>query len=385
MKKRFLIVGAGFSGAVLANELATGLDCTIDVIDERSHIGGNCYTERDEETGVMVHQYGPHIFNTDRKDIWDYVNRFIELVPYVNRVKTVYNGQVYSMPINLHTINQFFGKTFNPQEAKEFIQQIADSSIEEPKNFEEQAMKFIGKDLYKAFFYGYTKKQWGCEPTELPAAILKRLPVRFNYNDNYYNNPLQGIPRNGFTEMFEKLLDHPSITIKLDTRFQDLNDVDSYDHIFFTGPLDQFFNYKYGRLSYRTVYFEKGVADGDYQGNAVINYGNEEVPYTRVHEHKHFTPWEGHEKTVYFKEYSKETTEEDIPYYPKRLTADKEKLAKYRQDAASLQGVSFLGRLATYRYMDMHHVIGEALDFAARFMDAVSNGGTPPVFPNTEE
>jgi UDP-galactopyranose mutase len=178
----------------LANELATKLDCTIDVIDERDHVGGNCYTERDKDTGVMVHIYGPHIFNTDRKDIWDYVNQFIELVPYTNRVKIVYNGNVYSMPINLHTINQFFGKTFNPQEAKEFIQQVADNSIDEPKNFEEQAMKFIGKDLYKAFFYGYTKKQWGCEPTELPAAILRRLPVRFNYNDNYYANPLQGIP-----------------------------------------------------------------------------------------------------------------------------------------------------------------------------------------------
>jgi UDP-galactopyranose mutase len=385
MKKRFLIVGAGFSGAVLANELATNLDCAIDVIDERDHIGGNCYTKREDETGVMVHVYGPHIFNTDKQEIWDYVNRFIELVPYTNRVKTVYNGKVYSMPINLHTINQFFGKAFNPQEAKEFIQQIADNSIDEPKNFEEQAMKFIGKDLYKAFFYGYTKKQWGCEPTELPAAILKRLPVRFNYNDNYYNNPLQGIPRNGFTEMFEKLLDHPSITTALGTSFQNVADKDSYDHIFFTGPIDQYFNYKYGRLSYRTVYFERGQAEGDYQGNAVINYGNEEIPYTRVHEHKHFTPWESHEKTVYFKEYSKETTEEDIPYYPKRLAADKEKLVKYRSDAEALKGVSFLGRLATYRYMDMHHVIGEALQFSARFIEAVSNNGKPPVFPNAEE
>lgn len=385
MKKRFLIVGAGFSGAVLANELATGLDCTIDVIDERDHIGGNCYTKRDEETGVMVHVYGPHIFNTDRPEIWDYVNRFIELVPFTNRVKTVYNGQVYSMPINLHTINQFFGKAFNPREAQEFIQQIADKTIDEPKNFEEQAMKFIGKDLYKAFFYGYTKKQWGCEPTELPAAILKRLPVRFNYNDNYYNNPLQGIPRNGFTEMFEKLLDHPSITATLNTPFRNFPDKDSYDHIFFTGPIDQYFNYKYGRLSYRTVYFERGQAKGDYQGNAVINYGNEKVPYTRVHEHKHFTPWESHEQTVYFKEYSKETTEEDIPYYPKRLAADKEKLKQYRRDAEQLDNVSFLGRLATYRYMDMHHVIGEALQFASRFIEAVSTSNKPPVFPNTEE
>ena len=368
----------------MANELATNLDCAIDVIDERDHVGGNCYTERDKDTGVMVHIYGPHIFNTDRKDIWDYVNQFIELVPYTNRVKIVYNGNVYSMPINLHTINQFFGKTFNPQEAKEFIQQVADNSIDEPKNFEEQAMKFIGKDLYKAFFYGYTKKQWGCEPTELPAAILRRLPVRFNYNDNYYANPLQGIPRNGFTEMFEKLLDHPAITTKLGTKFQDLGDTSGYDHVFFTGPLDQFFNYKYGRLSYRTVFFERGEADGDYQGNAVINYSNEEVPYTRVHEHKHFTPWETHEKTIYFKEYSKETEETDVPYYPKRLADDKQKLLQYRDEALQQEGVSFLGRLATYRYMDMHHVIGEALDFSAKFISAANENQKPPVFPNEE-
>ncbi len=383
--KKFLVVGAGFSGAVLANELATNMDCTIDVVDERQHIGGNCYTERDGETGVMVHQYGPHIFNTDRKDIWDYVNRFIELVPYINRVKSVYNGNVYSLPINLHTINQFFGKTFTPAEAKEFISSIADESIEEPQNFEEQAMKFLGRDLYKAFFYGYTKKQWGCEPTELPASILKRLPVRFNYNDNYYHTSFQGIPREGYTPMFDRLLKHPSITVKLNTKYSYGTEDKNYDHIFFTGPIDQFFDYKYGRLAYRTVFFEKGVADGDYQGNAVINYGNEEVPYTRVHEHKHFTPWEQHEKTAYFKEYSKETEESDVPYYPKRLTEDKERLLQYREAAANLQGVSFLGRLATYRYMDMHHVIGEALDYAKAFLEAQKQAAPPPVFPNKEE
>lgn len=368
----------------MAHELANALDCTIDVIDERPHIGGNCYTERDEETGVMVHTYGPHIFNTDRKDIWDYVNRFIELVPYINRVKAVYNGNVYSLPINLHTINQFFGKTFSPDEAKEFITSVADNSIEDPQNFEEQAMKFIGRDLYKAFFYGYTKKQWGCEPTELPASILKRLPVRFNYNDNYYHTSYQGIPRDGFTPMFDKLLDHPKITVRLNTKFDASQDTSGYDHVFFTGPLDQYFHYKHGRLAYRTVYFERGVANGDYQGNAVINYSNEDVPYTRVHEHKHFTPWEQHEKTVYFKEHSKETSEEDVPYYPKRLAEDKEKLLQYRSDAEALNNVSFLGRLATYRYMDMHHVIGEALDYSKKFIESEKSGTNPPVFPNEE-
>lgn len=369
----------------MAYELATQVECEIELLDERPHIGGNCYTERDNETGVMVHTYGPHIFNTDRKDIWDYVNRFIELVPYTNRVKAIYDGAVYSLPINLHTINQFFGKTLSPKEARNFIASIAETSIDDPQNFEEQAMKFIGKDLYKAFFYGYTKKQWGCEPTELPASILKRLPVRFNYNDNYYHTSFQGIPRDGYTPMFEKLLNHPAITVKLNTKFQSAQDLSGYDHVFFTGPLDQYFNYKHGRLAYRTVYFERGVTEGDYQGNAVINYSNEDVPYTRVHEHKHFTPWEDHEKTVYFKEYSKETSPEDVPYYPKRLAADKAVLKKYRQDAEGLKGVSFLGRLATYRYMDMHHVIGEALDYAKLFLEHTKSNQLPPVFPNHEE
>jgi UDP-galactopyranose mutase len=383
--KKFLVVGAGFSGAVLANELANGMECRIDVIDERPHIGGNCHTERDAETGVMIHTYGPHIFNTDNKEIWDYVNRFIELVPYNNRVKAVCNGTVYSFPVNLHTINQFFRETFSPEQAKDFLATICDDSITEPKNFEEQAMKFIGKDLYDAFFYGYTKKQWGCEPKELPTSILKRLPVRFNYNDNYYRTSLQGIPKEGYTPMFEKLLSHPSITLKLNEKYRSENGYGEYDHIFYTGPLDQFFHYKYGRLAYRTVYFEKEVTHGDYQGNAVINYCDEEIPYTRIHEHKHFAPWEQHETTVYFREYSKETTEEDVPYYPKRLTVDVEKLKKYRAEAEEVQGVSFLGRLATYRYMDMQHVIAEALDYAKLFIGAVNEDKLPPVFSNKEK
>lgn len=383
--RKFLIVGSGLSGAVLAHELVKGMDCEIDVVDERPHIGGNCYTERDKETNITVHVYGPHIFNTDRKDIWDYVNSFIELVPYVNRVKSNYNNRIYSLPINLHTINQFFDKALSPAEAYEFIQSVGDKSIEEPKNFEEQALKFIGKDLYKAFFYGYTKKQWGCEPSQLPAAILKRLPVRFNYDDNYYNNPYQGIPRNGYTELFEKLLNHPKINVKLNTKYEHGNAASQYDHVFYSGPIDMFFSYKYDRLSYRTVTFEKNYADGDYQGNAVINYGNEAVPYTRVHEHKHFTPWEKFDKTVYFREYSKETTESDVPYYPKRLEVDKQKLSLYRTEAEQLENVSFLGRLATYRYMDMHHVIGEALDFVNVFLKAKENNQKPPVFPNKED
>jgi UDP-galactopyranose mutase len=386
MQKKYLIVGAGFSGAVLANQLAGQLDCIIDIWDERSHVAGNCFTKRDTDTNVMVHEYGPHIFNTDKKEIWDFVNSFIEFKPFINRVKANYKDNIYSLPVNLHTINQFFNKTFGPGEAKDFISSQADKSIEEPKSFEEQALKFIGHDLYHAFFYGYTKKQWGCEPSELPASILKRLPVRFNYNDNYYNNIYQGIPVNGYTELVEKLLDSSKIKVSLNKKFQYSNELlAQYDHIFFTGPIDAFYGYKFGRLGYRTVTFEKYTADGDHQGNAVINYCDETVPYTRVHEHKHFAPWEHHEKTVYFKEFSKETTENDIPYYPKRLEADKNILQAYFMEALKTSNISFLGRLATYRYMDMHHVIGEALQFSASFLLSLKTGEKAPVFPNIAE
>ncbi len=385
MQHKFLIVGAGFSGAVLANQLASELDCAIDVWDERGHVAGNCHTKRDAATNVMVHEYGPHIFNTDKKEIWDFVNSIVEFKPFINRVKANYKGNIYSLPVNLHTINQFFNKTFGPEEAKAFIESLGDKSITDPQSFEEQALKFLGKDLYHAFFYGYTKKQWGCEPSELPASILKRLPVRFNYNDNYYNNIYQGIPVNGYTELVEKLLDSPKINITLNKKFNYSSELHTtYNHIFYTGPIDAFFNYKFGRLGYRTVTFEKHTADGDYQGNAVINYCDETVPHTRVHEHKHFAPWEEHEKTVYFKEFSKETTENDIPYYPKRLEKDKIMLDAYRTEAEQSSNLSFLGRLATYRYMDMHHVIGEALAFSQSFIQSLSAGSKAPVFPNTE-
>jgi UDP-galactopyranose mutase len=355
------------------------------VWDERDHVAGNCHTKRDAGTNVMVHEYGPHIFNTDKKEIWDFVNSIVEFKPFINRVKANYKGNIYSLPVNLHTINQFFNKSFGPEEAKAFIESLGDKTITDPLSFEEQALKFLGKDLYQAFFYGYTKKQWGCEPSELPASILKRLPVRFNYNDNYYNNPYQGIPVNGYTEMVEKLLDSPKINITLNKKFKyNAELLSTYSHIFYTGPIDAFFDYKFGRLGYRTVTFEKHTTDGDYQGNAVINYCDETVPYTRVHEHKHFAPWEEHEKTVYFKEFSKETTADDIPYYPKRLEKDKKMLDAYRAEAEQSYNISFLGRLATYRYMDMHHVIGEALHFAQSFAQSRASGAKPPVFPNTE-
>src|SRR5258708_21720837 len=239
MSKRLLIVGAGFSGAVLAHRLSEiTTDYSIDIWEEKSHIAGNCFTQRDDKTGIMVHCYGPHIFNTDKKEIWDFVNEFVQLQPFAHKVKAIYNGHVYSLPVNLHTINQFFNKTFSPEEAKIFLESRADKNIDEPKNFEEQALKFIGQDLYKAFFYAYTKKQWGCEPTELPLAILKRLPVRFNYDDNYYNNPFVGIPIEGYTVFVEKLLNKKNINLHLHRKFSAGSDHSSYSHVFFTGALD---------------------------------------------------------------------------------------------------------------------------------------------------
>ncbi len=384
MSLRYLIIGAGFSGSVLAHMLAKNLTCSIDIWDERDHAGGNCHTSRDAETDVMVHRYGPHIFNTDKKEIWDFVNSFGEFKPYVHRVKAMSKGKVYSLPVNLLTINQLFDKNFSPAEAKEFLAQLGDSSISNPQNFEEQALQFIGIELYKAFFYGYTKKQWGCEPTELPASILRRIPVRFNYDDNYHSNTYTGIPADGYSAIMQKMTDLPGIRITLNKKFVPGMDTSSYDHVFYTGPLDAYFNFEFGRLGYRTVTFEKHVAEGDHQGLAQMNYCDEEVPYTRVAEHKHFTPWEEHPKTIYFKEFSKETGPDDLPYYPKRLEADKILLKKYRELGSTLKGVSFLGRLATYRYMDMHHVIGEAIAFAENFIASVQQKSNPPAFSNTE-
>jgi UDP-galactopyranose mutase len=381
---KICIVGAGFSGAVVARELAEGLDdAQVTVLEERSHIGGNCHTERDKATGVMVHVYGPHIFNTSDEKVWEYVNRFGKFGPFVNRVKAHTSKGIFSMPINLHTINQFFGKKFSPNEAKEFIATLGDQSIGEPANFEEQALKMLGRDLYEAFFYGYTKKQWGCNPTELPASVLKRLPVRFNYDDNYYDKRFQGIPIDGYSAIIEKMLQHPRIKVNTGVKFDPSNRPEC-DHLFYTGPLDAFYGHKLGRLGYRTVTFERHETSGDYQGNAVINYPEMTVPFTRVHEHKHFAPWEQHDRTVYFKEYSKETEASDIPYYPKRLETDKRLLKAYRELGQREENVSFLGRLATYRYMDMAPVIGEAIQFSGQFIGALKAVSRKPVFANEE-
>lgn len=368
---KFAVVGAGFSGAVLSHELAKAGHC-IDVFESRAHLAGNCYSKRDAQTGILVHEYGPHIFHTDNEQVWDFVNQFTEFKPYINRVKTTSQGQVFSLPINLHTMNQYFQKTMSPAEAKQFISEIADQTIEEPVSFEEQAMKFVGKDLYETFLKGYTIKQWGCSPEDLPASILRRLPVRFNYDDNYFNHKYQGIPVDGYTLIVEKMFEKEGIQVFLNTTF-DRTLVSDYDHIFHTGPLDAWFDYEYGRLGYRTLDFEKEVHQGDYQGCAVMNYGDLDVSYTRISEHKHFAPWESHEQTVIFKEYSRLCKEGDIPYYPIRLVEEKEMLMAYLNEAQNQTKVSFLGRLGTYRYLDMDVTIAEALDASKHILEAIKS------------
>ena len=376
--KRIAVVGAGFSGAVIAYELARA-GFMLDVYDARPHVAGNCYTERDAETGVMVHAYGPHIFHTSNERVWKFVQQFDQFMPFTNRVKALTGGRVFSLPINLLTINQFFSKTFNPSEAESFVASIGDLSIKDPQTFEEQALRFVGKELYEAFFKGYTVKQWGTEPSNLPASILKRLPIRFNYDDNYYSSMFQGMPKNGYTHIVERLLDHPNIRIFLNTKV-DRRAAADFDHVFYSGPIDAWFNYDHGLLGYRTLDFVTERHSGDYQGNAVLNYCDMTAPWTRISEHKHFSPWESHQKTIIFKEYSRVCEAKDTPYYPIRLVEEKSLLSKYVSLAREEPRTTFVGRLGTYRYLDMHVAIAEALDVAEKFAACNSTAEPMPAF-----
>jgi UDP-galactopyranose mutase len=376
--RKIAIAGAGFSGAVIAQELGKA-GYTIDVFDTRPHVAGNCHSQRDAETGVMVHTYGPHIFHTSNVKVWNYVRRFDEFIPFTNRVKAITKGRVFSMPVNLLTINQFFGKTLNPIEAEQFMASMGDQSIDSPQTFEQQALRFVGKELYEAFFKGYTIKQWGMHPSELPASILKRLPIRFNYDDNYYPSLFQGMPKNGYTSIVEKMLDHPNVQLHLRTRF-DRSIAGEYAHVFYCGPIDAWFGYSEGRLGYRTLDFATERHGGDYQGNAVINYCDEDVPWTRISEHKHFSPWESHENTLIFKEYSRYCEESDTPYYPIRLAHEKAQLKQYIDLANKEKDITFVGRLGTYRYLDMHVTIAEALDVAEHFLACQASRLRMPVF-----
>ena len=374
----FAIVGAGFSGAVIARELAEA-GHKITIFESRSHIAGNCHTERDAESDVMLHVYGPHIFHTDNEEVWKYVNQYSTFMPYVNRVKAVTGNRVFSLPINLLTINQFFNKTLSPKEAKEFIAQKGDSSITNPETFEEQALAFLGEELYEGFFKYYTIKQWGMSPAELPASILKRLPVRFNYDDNYFSHKYQGMPEHGYTVLVKNILDHDNITVHLNTEFNKSQAVE-YDHVFYSGTLDGYFNYEFGRLPYRTLDFIKENHEGDYQGCAVMNYCDNSKPFTRITEHKYFSPWESHEKTVIYKEHSRECEPEDIPYYPIRQVKEKELLQKYVERANQEKDNTFVGRLGTYRYLDLNVTVAEALKVRRQFIQLTNEKKEIPSF-----
>ncbi|MEI8287579.1 MAG: UDP-galactopyranose mutase [Actinomycetes bacterium] len=377
MTASIVIVGAGFSGAVVARELAEAGIASW-VVDGRSHVAGNAHTER-RDNGVMVHVYGPHIFHTAHENVWNYINKYGVMETYNHRVKATSGGRVYSLPVNLHTINQFFGTTLSPAEAAAFIAERADSSIDTPVSFEDQALKFVGRDLYEAFFKGYTQKQWGVSPTELPASILARLPVRFSYEDSYFNHPYQAIPRDGYTPIIEAMLEHPLIEVTLNKTVT-REELSSAEHVFWSGPIDEYFGGKFGKLGYRTLDFVETEDTGDFQGCPVMNYCDVDVPYTRITEHKHFAPWESHEGTTLYTEYSRLAGEGDIPYYPIRQVKEKEQLLQYVEAARAATGVTFMGRLGTYRYLDMDVTIKEALEVAEAFLSARrENRPIPPL------
>lgn len=365
MKKKICVVGTGFSGAVIAREIALS-GYHVEIFEERDHIAGNCHTHRDRLTNIMVHTYGPHIFHTKNQAIWNYVKQFDEFNPFINRVKAIAKNAVYSLPINLMTINQFFGKSLSPSEAKEYISSKTLKKNENPKTFEDQALHFIGNDLYETFFKGYTKKQWGVHPSQLPASILKRLPIRFNYNDNYFSDPFQGIPKNGYTYIIEKMIDHKNIKLNLECKFE-RNNTKEFEAVFYSGPIDDWFGYKRGRLPYRTLKFDAERYSGDFQGNAVINYCDEDTKWTRITEHKHFAPEENHQETIIYKEFSKKCKENDIPYYPLPLVNGNKILSEYLIDAKNEKNVYFIGRLGTYRYLNMDVAIEESLNISKTF------------------
>ena len=358
MKYDYLVVGAGLFGSVFAYEAKKrGKTCL--VIDKRNHIGGNVYCEEIE--GINVHKYGAHIFHTSNKEIWEYVNQFAEFNNYINSPVAVYKDELYNLPFNMNT----FSKMWNirtPQEAKDMIaKQIAELHIEEPKNLEEQALSLAGRDVYEKLVKGYTEKQWGRDCTELPAFIIKRLPLRFTYDNNYFNDRFQGIPMGGYTKIIEKMLD--GVDVKTETDYFEFikENPEIADKILFTGMIDEFFDYQLGALEYRSVRFETEVLDCDnYQGNAVINYTERDVPYTRIIEHKHFE-FGQQEKTVISREYSSEWKVGMEPYYPVNNEQNNARFEAYKKLAEKEENVIFGGRLGNYQYYDMDKVIEAAL------------------------
>ncbi|HUW18480.1 MAG TPA: UDP-galactopyranose mutase [Sedimentisphaerales bacterium] len=356
----YLVVGCGMFGAVFAQQMNEHRKKVL-VIEKRSHIGGNCYTENVE--GINVHKYGPHIFHTSDEKVWQYVNRFCEFNHFVNRPKVIHKGKLYSFPINLMTLYQLWNvKT--PEEAQEKLRKVVTAN-NKPKDLEQWVLSQVGEEIYEIFFKGYTRKQWGRDSKELPASIIKRVPLRLTFNDNYYDDKYQGIPTGGYTKMFERMLE--GIEVRLNTDyFADKAYWDSVTSaIVYTGKIDEYFDYKFGELEYRGLRFETKVLDGDYQGNAVINYTEEEVPYTRVIEHKHFE-FKNHNKTVVTWEYPDRCDKNKTPYYPVNDNSNNRVYSIYKAESEKHKRLVLGGRLATYRYLDMDEVIGTALTAAEK-------------------
>lgn len=361
-----IVVGAGFYGATIAERCANVLGKKVLVLDRRNHIGGNAYSETNAETGIEVHKYGAHLFHTRNKVAWEYLHRFTSFTEYRHRVFTNHKGKVYSMPINLGTICQYFNRYMSPNEAKALIfEQAGAFNNKSPDNLEEKAISLIGQPLYEAFIRGYTAKQWQTDPKELPESIITRLPVRFDFNDRYFSDPFEGLPVEGYTAVFNAMLASPNIDVRLGVDYFDIKaDVPADAVVIYTGPIDRYFEFRCGKLKWRTLDFEEEVVDvGDYQGTSVMNYADQNVPFTRIHEFRHLHPERPYQtqKTIIAREYSRFAGVNDDPYYPVDTPEDKKVFRSYRHLANEEADVLFGGRLGTYRYLDMHQAIAAAL------------------------
>lgn len=371
MTADLVVVGSGLFGLTIAEQAATELGLKVVLLDRRSHIGGNAYSENEEQTGIEVHRYGAHLFHTSNERVWEYVNRFTGFTNYVHRVYTRHNGIVYPMPINLGTINQFFNAAYSPAEAKALIaEQAGELAGTDPQNLNDKGISLIGRPLYEAFIKHYTAKQWQTPPEELPASIISRLPVRYTYDNRYFNDKYEGLPVDGYAAWLERMAAHSNIEVRLNTDF--FSDDHEYSRekvlgqipVVYTGPVDRYFDYAEGDLSWRTIDLEEEVLPiEDFQGCSVMNYPDADVPFTRIHEFRHFHPERDYTKdaTVIMREYSRFANKGDEPYYPVNTSVDREKLLKYRDLAKGEQNVLFGGRLGTYKYLDMHMAIGAAL------------------------
>ncbi|PBB08665.1 UDP-galactopyranose mutase [Kocuria sp. WRN011] len=371
MNTDLVVVGSGLFGLTVAERAARELGLKVTMIDRRSHLGGNAYSENEERTGIEVHRYGAHLFHTSNERVWEYVNRFTAFTNYVHRVYTRHNGEVFPMPINLGTINQFFRSAYSPGEARDLIrEQAGELAGTDPQNLNDKGIQLIGRPLYEAFIKHYTGKQWQTDPKDLPASIISRLPVRYTYDNRYFNDTHEGLPVDGYTAWLERMADHPNIDVRLETDFFDDSQEFSKSNVvgqvpvIYTGPVDRYFDYTEGDLSWRTIDLEEEVLDiEDFQGTPVMNYPDADVPYTRIHEFRHFHPERDYTKdaTVIMREFSRFADKGDEPYYPVNTSADREKLLAYRDLAKGEQSVLFGGRLGTYKYLDMHMAIGAAL------------------------